>query len=65
MSISELKVAIKSLPANEVAQLTDWLVDYHDRTWDDQIEGDLESGKLDKLLDKIDIEYESIDLVTE
>jgi len=59
MSISELKVAIKSLPANEVAQLTDWLVDYQARAWDKQLEEDLESGKLDKLLDEVDLEYEA------
>ena len=42
-----------------VAILTTWLIDYHEQIWDQQIEDDLDSGKLDQLLDEIDSEYEA------
>ena len=57
MSIQELETAIKKLSAKELASLTSWLIDYHEQIWDQQIEDDLDSGKLDQLLDEIDSEY--------
>jgi len=59
MSIQELESAIMMLSVKEVADLTNWLVDYYEFVWDRQIEADLESGKFDKLLDEIDSEYEA------
>lgn len=57
MSIQELETAIKKLSTKELASLTSWLIDYHEHIWDQQIENDLDSGKLDQLLDEIDSEY--------
>lgn len=58
--VSLITIAINRYDGiDEVAQVADCLVDYHDRTWDDQIEDDLESGKLDRLLDEVDLEYEA------
>jgi BioD-like phosphotransacetylase family protein len=59
MSIQELETAIKKLSTKELARLTTWLIDYHEQIWDQQIEDDLDSGKLDQLLDEIDSEYEA------
>jgi len=59
MSIQELEIAIKKLSVKELANLTTWLIDYHEQIWDQQIEEDLDSGKLDQLLDEIDGEYEA------
>jgi BioD-like phosphotransacetylase family protein len=59
MSIQELETAIKKLSTKELASLTSWLIDYHEKIWDQQIEEDLDSGKLDQLLDEIDSEYEA------
>lgn len=59
MSIQELETAIKKLPTKELSNLTTWLIDYHEQIWDQQIEDDLDSGKLDQLLDEIDSEYEA------
>jgi BioD-like phosphotransacetylase family protein len=58
MSIQELETAIKKLSVKELANLTTWLTDYHEQMWDQQIEDDLDSGKLDQLLDEINSEYE-------
>ncbi|NUN63888.1 hypothetical protein HCU40_03770 [Pseudanabaena biceps] len=59
MSIQELETAIKKLSTKELASLTSWLIDYHEQLWGQQIEEDLDSGKLDQLLDEIDSEYEA------
>ncbi|TYQ27315.1 hypothetical protein [Pseudanabaena sp. UWO310] len=57
MSIQELETAIKKLSVKELANLTTWLIDYPEQIWDQQIEDDLDSGKLDQLLDEINREY--------
>jgi BioD-like phosphotransacetylase family protein len=57
MSIQELENAIMMLSTKELANLTTWLIDYHEKMWDQQIEDDLDSGRFDKLLDEIDGEY--------
>ena len=59
MSVKEIEATIAGLPAEELAELMTWLEEYHARTWDKQIEDDLETGRLDALLDEVDREYES------
>jgi len=59
MSIEEIEAAIRQLPAREVEELTAWLEEYHARMWDQQIEKDLETGRLDDLLSEVDEEYEA------
>jgi len=46
----EVELAIKQLPESEVRNLAKWLQEYLDDMWDSQIEGDLASGKLDRLI---------------
>jgi NH3-dependent NAD+ synthetase len=46
----EVESAIKQLPKSEVYDLAKWLQDYLDEIWDQQIEADLASGKLDHLI---------------
>jgi hypothetical protein len=57
MSVTEIESAITQLPAKEVAELMEWLQTYHEQVWDKQIEDDLEAGRLDKLLAKVDEEH--------
>jgi hypothetical protein len=59
MSIQEIEDAIAQLPAHEVEELAAWLEGHQARLWDRQIEGDLEAGRLDALLDEVDKEYEA------
>jgi hypothetical protein len=59
MSVVEIEEAIKVLPPREVALLTEWVVDYSHRIWDEQIADDLENGKLDKLLAEVEAEYQA------
>ncbi|GAX45207.1 hypothetical protein NIES4075_62280 [Tolypothrix sp. NIES-4075] len=51
-TLPEIEAAIKQLPENDIRQLATWLEDYLEQMWDRQIEADLTSGKLDKLIAK-------------
>ncbi|MBW4417751.1 MAG: hypothetical protein KME13_00820 [Myxacorys californica WJT36-NPBG1] len=46
----EVESAIKQLPKEEARNLAKWLQEYLDELWDQQIEADLASGKLDRLI---------------
>ncbi len=46
----EIQAAIAQLPEAEVRQLAQWLENYLDDAWDKQMQEDLASGKLDKLI---------------
>lgn len=59
MSIKELETAIMMLSNQELANLTMWLINYHEQVWDREIADDLELGNLDKILDEVDREYEA------
>jgi hypothetical protein len=58
MSLQEIENAITELPPGDVGELMSWLAEYHAQMWDRQIEADLESGRLDGLLEEVDREYE-------
>lgn len=59
MSITEIEAEIVKLPPAEVDKLMTWLEEYHAEIWDKQITHDLESGKLDSLLDEVDKEIDA------
>ncbi|XGV99820.1 MAG: hypothetical protein ACAF41_12910 [Leptolyngbya sp. BL-A-14] len=46
----EIEAAIKQLPENDIRQLAAWLQNYLDEMWDQQMEADLASGKLQGLI---------------
>jgi hypothetical protein len=49
-TLPEIEAAIKKLSEGDIHQLLVWLQEYLDEMWDRQIEADLASGKLDKLI---------------
>ena len=57
MSLQEIEKAIVSLPAPEVDALAAWLDELRARRWDEKIEADVESGRLDALLDEVEAEH--------
>jgi len=59
MSVQEIESAIARLPREDVAELLAWLQEFYAQAWDEQIEEDLEAGRLDGLLDEVDAEYEA------
>lgn len=59
MSITEMKTAIKKLPRKEVTALANWITEYDQRLWDEQIANDVDSGKLDEILESVRRESEA------
>lgn len=51
-NLQEIETKIKQLPNDEIHQLAQWLNNYVDDLWDQQIEIDLAEGKLDKIIAK-------------
>ncbi|NJL61278.1 MAG: hypothetical protein HC903_04925 [Methylacidiphilales bacterium] len=51
-TLPEIEAAIKQLPDSDLRQLATWLEEYLEQMWDKQIENDLTSGKLDRLIAK-------------
>jgi hypothetical protein len=48
--IEEIKNAVVSLPVHEYRQFRDWFLERDWAQWDQQIQADSESGKLDFLV---------------
>jgi hypothetical protein len=53
MELNQIQLAIANLPDAEYKQLTDWITEHDFARWDKQIEQDLESGRLDPLLNEL------------
>jgi hypothetical protein len=49
-TLLEIEEAIQRLPESDIRQLSEWLQSHIDEMWDRQIETDLVSGKLDRLI---------------
>ena len=50
VSITDIQDAILDLPETEFTELRKWLSNLDWERWDNQIEADSESGKLDRLI---------------
>ena len=51
-TVEEIAAAIERLSAADVARIRDWLAEYAERLWDEQIERDTRAGRLDALIDR-------------
>jgi hypothetical protein len=49
-TLLEIEAAIQRLPESDIRQLSEWIQSHVDEMWDRQIEADLVSGKLDRLI---------------
>jgi hypothetical protein len=50
----EVEASIKQMPTEEIRDLAKWLQEYLDDMWDQQLTSDLETGKLDRLIAKVE-----------
>lgn len=50
--VEKLEEEIRSLSPEELARFRAWFVEYDWEAWDQQLERDVESGKLDRLADE-------------
>jgi Arc/MetJ-type ribon-helix-helix transcriptional regulator len=58
-SVTEIRDAIRKLPAREAWQLAEELRDHLDALWDGQFEKDVEGGRLDQLIARAREEHSS------
>lgn len=56
MSLAEIKQAVAQLPPHELTALTAFLVERDQAAWDQQLERDAASGKLDRVFEEADSE---------
>jgi hypothetical protein len=59
MSLKELESAVARLPPNDLAAFSRWFEEYLAAAWDQQIEADLKSGRLDEAIRKADDDFEA------
>ena len=57
MTIQEIEQAITELSPDQLARLREWFDEYFAQVWDEQIERDAASGRLDKLIAEANEEY--------
>jgi hypothetical protein len=57
MSITEIEQAIAELSPEELARFREWFEEFDARVWDEQIQNDAKTGKLDKIANKAIDEY--------
>ena len=57
MTVTELERAVAQLSEQELADFRAWFEEFDAQEWDDQIERDAKSGKLDKLAEQALKEY--------
>ena len=51
-TVEEITAAIEQLPAEDVVRVQAWLTEFAERLWDEQIERDERTGRLDTQIDK-------------
>jgi hypothetical protein len=51
-TVVEIEKALQTLPVEDARKVAGWLQAYLDEIWDNQVEGDIAAGRLDKLWDK-------------
>lgn len=59
MSLAEIKSAVRELSPKELAELTAFVLEHDNAAWDEQIEQDAASGKLDFLFQEADNERQA------
>jgi hypothetical protein len=50
----EVEASIKQMSTEEIRDLAKWLQEYLDDMWDQQLTSNLETGKLDRLIAKVE-----------
>jgi hypothetical protein len=56
-TVKEIESAIQKLTPQEIRAVADWLQEYREELWDQQIEADAKAGRLDKFIAKAKADY--------
>lgn len=57
--IEAIEMAVKKLPPSDLAEFRRWFAEFDSANWDNKIEADAASGKLDTLAEQALTEYRS------
>ena len=57
--IENLEQKVRSLSSEELSEFRTWFMEYDQQAWDQQIEADLKSGKLDKIISEAQAEFKA------
>lgn len=55
--VAEIEKAIQKLTPQEIKAVADWLQEFREEMWDEQIAADAKAGKLDKFIAKAKAGY--------
>lgn len=58
-TLEQIEAAILTLPAEEFQRLRQWLFDVDYQRWNEQLEKDIEDGKLDALAEEAIAEFKA------
>jgi hypothetical protein len=58
-TLEQIEAAILTLPSDEFQRLRQWLSDVDYQRWDEQLEQDIESGKLEALAEEAIAEFKA------
>jgi hypothetical protein len=56
-TVAEIEKAIQKLTPQEIKAVADWLQEFREEMWDQQIDADARAGKLDKFIAKAKAGY--------
>ena len=59
MSVEELEIVVSRLSAAELTRFSEWFEEFLSRQWDEQIEADIISGRLDAAGKRADEDFEA------
>ncbi|MBA3240232.1 MAG: hypothetical protein H0T60_03310 [Acidobacteria bacterium] len=58
MGIKEIESAIALLPPSELAELAKWFEEFQAQAWDEQLEDDVKSGRLNAMIEQAEQDFE-------
>lgn len=58
-TVAEIERAIQKLTPQEVKAVAEWLQEFREEMWDQQIAADAKAGKLDKLMEEAKQDYQA------
>jgi len=57
--VEQIEQQIRELSADEFSELRDWVLEQDWKTWDAQLEADVGSGKLDRVIAEAEADYKA------
>ena len=56
-TVKEIENAVSKLPKEDLAQFRKWFDEYQAKVWDQQFEEDAQAGKLSKVAEEVEKEF--------